>query len=57
MTQLEVLHFAGWMPLCTREEFDEYRAEHPELESFPPFNFGVSKREANEESEDRGDVS
>ena len=40
LTQLEVLHFAGWLPYCTREEFDNYRAEHPELVPFPLYDFG-----------------
>ena len=41
LTQSEVLHFTGWLPYHTREEFDQYRAEHPELERFPPYNFGA----------------
>ena len=42
LTQSEVLHFVGWLPYLTRDQFDEYRAEHPELEPFPPYDFGVS---------------
>ena len=41
-TQSEVLHFVGWLPYRTRDQFDEYRAEHPQLEPFPPYDFGVS---------------
>ena len=39
LTTSEVLEFTGWQPYRTREEFVEYRAEHLELEPFPPFDF------------------
>ena len=53
LTQSEVLHFVGWQPYLTREEFDKYRAEHPELEPFPPYDFNAPSSER--EPEDGGD--
>ena len=38
LTQSEVLHFVDWWPFRTRKEFDQYRANHPSLESLPPTN-------------------
>ena len=55
LTQSEVLHFVGWPPYRTREEFDEYRAENPDLEPFPPYSFGVLA--SKQESKDGGGVS
>ena len=40
LTQSKVPHFVGWLPYGTHEEFDKYRAEHPDLEPFLPYNFG-----------------
>ena len=57
LTQLEVLHFVGWLPYRTREEFDEYRAEHPDLESFPPYDFGVFGHTFEKKSEEGGGIS
>ena len=57
LTQLEVLHFVGWLPYRTREEFNEYRAEHPDLEPFLPYNFGVLGHASEQEPEDGGGVS
>ena len=45
------------MPFQTRKEFDEYRAEHPELEPFPPYDFRVSEHAAEEEPEEGGGAS
>ena len=56
LTQSEVLHFMGWLPYRTRKEFDEYRTEHPDLESFPPYYFRVSRHASEEEPEDEGGV-
>ena len=39
LTQSEVPHFVGWLPYHTSEEFNEYRAEHSDLEPFMPYNF------------------
>ena len=39
LTQPEVLHFVGWLPYCTHEEFNNYHAKHPELEPFLPSDF------------------
>ena len=44
----------GWLPYRTREEFVAYRAEHPELEPFPPYNFGASGDALEKEAEERG---
>ena len=41
LIQSEVLNFTRWLPYHTREEFDNYRTEHPELEPFLPYNFGA----------------
>ena len=54
LIQLEVLHFTGWLPYRTREEFDEYGAEHPELEPFPPYDFGASKQTSKKDVRDGG---
>ena len=51
LTQSEVLHFVGWMPFCIREEFDQYRTDHPKLELFPPYDFRTSEYAAEEEPE------
>ena len=40
-----------------RQEFDQYRAEHPELESFPPYNFRAPEHAAEAEQSDRRGVS
>ena len=45
MTESEVLHFAGWLPYCTREKFDAYRTKHLELEPFPPYDFNAPSSE------------
>ena len=47
----EVLDFTGWLPYRSREEFVEYREEHPELESFPPYNFDALDQSIDEEAE------
>ena len=36
LTTSEVLDFTGLLPYRTREEFAEYRADHPKLEPFAP---------------------
>ena len=56
LTQSKVLHFVGWLPYYTRQEFDEYRTEHPDMEPFPPYNFGVPKHPSEKEPEDGGGV-
>ena len=40
----EVLDFTGWQPYRTREEFVEYRVQHPELEPFPAYDFNNPDR-------------
>ena len=55
LTQSEVLHFVSWLPYRTREEFDEYRIDNPNLEPFLPYSFGVPASE--QEPEDGGGVS
>ena len=40
-----------------REEFDQYHVDHPNLESFLPYDFGASKHAAEAEPVNRGDVS
>ena len=57
LTQSEVLHFVGWLPYRTNEEFDKYRFEHPDLESFQPYNFGVPRNVSEQEPEDEGGFS
>ena len=47
LTQSEVLHFVGWWP------FRQYRAEHPDVELFPPYSFETSKHAAEAEPSDR----
>ena len=39
LTQFEVLDFVGWSLFRTPKEFDQYRAEHPELEPMPPMDY------------------
>ena len=51
LTRSEVLDFTGWLPYRSREEFAGYRAEHPELESFPPYNFDAPDQSIDEEAE------
>ena len=55
LTLSEVLHFVGWLPYRTREEFDQYRAEHPKLEPFLPYDFKASSSE-KEPEEGGGDL-
>ena len=40
LTQIEVLHFVSLWPFCLSDEFDQYRAEHPDLDPFPPNDYG-----------------
>ena len=54
LTQSEVLHFVGWFPYYTSEEFEAYCVEHPELEPFPPYNFGAPG-DTSEKDPDEGD--
>ena len=56
LTQSEVLYFIGWLPYRTRKEFDKYRAEHPDLEPFPPYNVGALRDTSEKEPEDGGSV-
>ena len=53
----EVLDFTGWLPYCTREEFAEYRADNPELEPFPPYNFDASDQSHDKGVEEEGGSS
>ena len=57
LTTSEVLDFIGWLPYRSREEFDEYHAEHPELEPFPPYNFGASDQTHDKEAKGEGGSS
>ena len=50
LTRSEVLDFTGWLPYRSREEFVEYREEHPELEPFPPYNFDAPDQSFDEEA-------
>ena len=54
LTMTEVFDFTGWLPYRTREEFVQHRADHPELEPFPPYNFDDSDRVHDQEAEDEG---
>ena len=54
LTQSEVLHFTGWLPYRTCEEFEQYCAEHPELETFPPYDFGALKQTSDKDTGDGG---
>ena len=45
LTQSEVLHFVGWWPFRTSDEFDQYHADHPDLEPFPPTDYGFGTSE------------
>ena len=46
----------GWLPYRTREEFESYRAEHPELEPFLPHNFRASRDTSEKDPEEGGGV-
>ena len=52
LTQSEVLHFVGWWPFRTCEDFDQYCVKHPELESFLLYSFGTSEHAAEAETLD-----
>ena len=54
LTTLEVLNFTGWLPYSTREEFAQHRAEHPELEPFPLYDFEASDQTHDKEAEEGG---
>ena len=56
LTQSDVLHFVGWLPYCTREKFDKYRTEHPDLEPFLPYDFAARGHTSEKEHEDGGGV-
>ena len=56
LTQSEVLHFVGWLPYRTLEEFDNYCAKHSELEPFPPYDFGAPGQTSENDAEDGGGV-
>ena len=47
----------GWFPYHTREEFDNYSAEPPELEPFPSYDFGAPRNTSEKDAEDEGGVS
>ena len=57
LTTSKVLNFTGWLPYRTREEFVQHRAEHPELEPFPPYDFDASDQAHDKESEEEGGSS
>ena len=46
-----MLDFTGWLPYRTREEFAEYRADHPELEPFTLYDFDALDQCRDEEAE------
>ena len=50
LTTSEVLDFTGRLPYRTRGEFAEYRADHPELEPFPPYNFDAPDQSHDKEA-------
>ena len=54
LTMSEVLDFTGWLPYKMREEFAEYRANHPELEPFAPFNFDAPDQSHDKGAEEEG---
>ena len=56
LTQSEVLHFVGWLPYRTGEEFDQCRVEHPELQPFPPYDFRATGHTSEKGVEDGGGV-
>ena len=45
-----MLGFTGWLPYRSSEEFTEYRAEYPELEPFPPYNFDAPNQSIEEQA-------
>ena len=57
LTQSKVLHFMGWWHFRMREDFYQYRAEHPELDPFPPYSFGTFEHAVEAEPLDQGGVS
>ena len=58
LTLSEVLHFRGWWPFHMRDEFDQYRVDPLDLESFPPtdYGFGISKHIVEAELSNLGGV-
>ena len=57
LTTSEVLDFTRWLPYRTREEFAQYRADHPELEPFSSYDFDAPNLAHNKEAEDEGGSS
>ena len=57
LTMSEVLKFTGWLPYRNREEFAQYRAQHPELELFPLYDFEASDQTHHKEDGERGGSS
>ena len=59
LTQIEVIHFVGWWPFRSCDKFNQYRIEHPDLEPFPPtdYGFGTTKHAVEAGTSDRGGVS
>ena len=54
LTTIEVLDFTRWLPYCMRQEFVQYRVDHPKSEPFPPYNFDDPDRVHDQEAEDEG---
>ena len=46
----------GWLPYLIREEFDQYRARHLDLEPFPLYDFGALRHTSEKEPDDGGGV-
>ena len=49
----------GWRPFHSHDEFDQYRAENPDLEPFSPTDYGFETSEyaAEAKTSDRAGVS
>ena len=54
LTQSKVLDFVGWSPFCMREEFDQHRAKHPELEPMPPLDHAYRTLDATKHVAEAG---